>query len=57
VNADDAEGLANKIKEVAHKSARLAQMSSRNLERAQEYRPEVLEKHRTEFYRFLRQPT
>jgi len=30
-------------------------MSRRNLERAQEYRPEVLDNRRAEFYRFLRQ--
>ena len=34
-----------------------SEMSRRNLERAQEYRPQVLEKRRAEFYRFLRHRT
>jgi glycosyltransferase involved in cell wall biosynthesis len=57
VDAEDIRGLANKIKEVVGDPIRLSAMSRRNLRRAQEYRPEILEKRRTEFYRFLRQAT
>jgi glycosyltransferase involved in cell wall biosynthesis len=57
VSAGDAVGLANKIKEVISRPERLSAMSERNLARAQEYRPEVLEKRRVEFYRFLRRDT
>jgi hypothetical protein len=32
-------------------------MSERNFRTAQDFRPEVLEKRRTEFYRFLRHAT
>jgi glycosyltransferase involved in cell wall biosynthesis len=57
VGAGDPAGLANKIKEVISRPERLSNMSKRNLDRAQEYRPEVLEKRRVEFYRFLRLDT
>lgn len=53
----DAVSLANKILEVIGQPERLARMSKRNLDRAQEYRPEVLEKRRVEFYKFLRRDT
>jgi glycosyltransferase involved in cell wall biosynthesis len=57
VAAEDVKGLATKIKEVLTNPERLSRMSERNLQRAQEYRPEVLIKRRNEFYRFLRQAT
>jgi glycosyltransferase involved in cell wall biosynthesis len=57
VASEDVAGLANKIRQVVTDPARLSEMSRRNLQRAQEYRPEVLDKRRTEFYRFLRQAT
>ncbi len=57
VGAGDPAGLANKIKEVISRPERLSNMSKRNLDRAQEYRPEVLEKRRVEFYKFLRLDT
>ena len=50
-------GLANKIREVVTNPMRLWEMSARNLKRAQDYRPEILDKRRNEFYRFLRQAT
>ena len=55
VDPADVVGLATKIKQVVTDSQRLSEMSRRNLERAQEYRPEVLDNRRAEFYRFLRQ--
>jgi glycosyltransferase involved in cell wall biosynthesis len=57
VSPEDYVGLAKKIKEVISDPERLSKMSRRNLERAQEFRPEVLERRRTEFYRCLRQRT
>jgi glycosyltransferase involved in cell wall biosynthesis len=57
VDPEDALGLANKIREVVTNPARLSAMSERNLKRAQDYRPEILDKRRSEFYRFLRQAT
>jgi glycosyltransferase involved in cell wall biosynthesis len=55
VDAEDVDGFAVKIKQVVTNPPRLCEMSRRNLERAQEYRPEVLDNRRAEFYRFLRQ--
>jgi len=57
VDPNDVAGLAAKVKEVGTAPERLSQMSARNLRRVQEYRPEVLEKRRNEFYRFLRYAT
>jgi glycosyltransferase involved in cell wall biosynthesis len=57
VPTEDYVGLAEKLVEVISDPARLSKMSQRNLERAQEYRPEVLDRRRTEFYRCLRQRT
>jgi len=57
VDPGDVAGLAAKIKEVGTDPERLSKMSDRNLRRVQEYRPEVLEKRRNEFYRFLRYTT
>jgi glycosyltransferase involved in cell wall biosynthesis len=57
VDPEDVQGLANKIKEVVTNPKRLSEMSARNLKRAQDYHPEILDKRRAEFYRFLRQAT
>ena len=57
VDPADAQGLANKIREVVTNPTRLSEMSVRNLKCAQDYRPEILDKRRTEFYRFLQQAT
>jgi glycosyltransferase involved in cell wall biosynthesis len=57
VDTEDHLGLANKIEEVVSTVGRLSRMSTRNLERAQEYRPELLTKRRDDFYRFLRHAT
>jgi len=53
VASNDPEALAAKIKQVLTSPARLNEMSIRNLAKAQEYRPGVLEERRTRFYRFL----
>jgi glycosyltransferase involved in cell wall biosynthesis len=53
----DVEALAAKMEEVLNSPGRLTEMSARNLKRAQDYRPEVLESRRSEFYRFLRSVT
>jgi glycosyltransferase involved in cell wall biosynthesis len=57
VEPEDVQGLANKIKEVVANPTRLSEMSNRNLKRAQDYRPEILDNRRTEFYHFLQQST
>jgi glycosyltransferase involved in cell wall biosynthesis len=57
VASEDWVGLANKIREVLLAPERLTNMSRRNLDRAQEYGPQVLETRRRQFYRFLRQTT
>ncbi|MGC2111953.1 MAG: glycosyltransferase [Candidatus Korobacteraceae bacterium] len=57
VPPNDVRALANKIQEVISDPSRLNRMSARNLEKAQEFRPEVLEKKRTQFYTFLRDVT
>ncbi len=49
--------LAAKIAEALGDATRLTRMSSRNLEKAQQFRPEVLEQRRTAFYRFLKDAT
>ena len=41
VDPEDGQGLANKIKEVVTNPKRLSEMSVRNLERAQDYRPDL----------------
>jgi glycosyltransferase involved in cell wall biosynthesis len=53
----DADALAVKIREVASDGERLARMSSRNLEKAREYRSDLLRSRRVEFYRYLRAKT
>lgn len=57
VDSDNVEALAQKVKEVVTNPTRLSEMSKRCLERAYDYRPELLDKRRTEFYRFLRHST
>lgn len=53
----DVVALARKIREVATDPERMARMSARNLEKAKEYREEVLRERRTAFYRYLRERT
>src|SRR5581483_4262222 len=57
VPPNNAEALARKIHEVVDDPSRLTAMSARNLQKAQQFRPEILEKKRTEFYTFLRDAT
>ena len=57
VSPNDLQALAAKIEEVLGDSARLNRMSARNLEKAQQFRPEILERRRTEFYSHLRDTT
>jgi len=57
VPPSDPRALAAKIEEVLGSPSRLDRMSVRNLAKAQQFRPEVLERRRTEFYRFLRDTT
>ncbi|MEG4486049.1 glycosyltransferase family 4 protein [Microcoleus sp. D2_18a_B4] len=49
--------LATKIRQVITEPDRMAKMSARNLETAKEYRDEILEKQRIEFYRHVREIT
>ncbi|MEG4532718.1 glycosyltransferase family 4 protein [Microcoleus sp. D2_18a_D3] len=49
--------LATKIRQVITEPARMAKMSAGNLETAKEYRDEILEKQRIEFYRHVREIT
>jgi glycosyltransferase involved in cell wall biosynthesis len=49
--------LAEKIREVVTDPERMVRMSARNLEKAKEYRDEVLRGRRIEFYRYLREKT
>jgi glycosyltransferase involved in cell wall biosynthesis len=53
----DVTALARKIREVVTNLERMIRMSARNLEKAQEYRDEVLNKRRTAFYRYVRERT
>jgi L-malate glycosyltransferase len=53
----DVDALARKIKEIVTDPERMAQMSARNLEKAREYRDEVLQEQRTNFYRYAREQT
>ena len=57
VPSNDHQALANKIQSVICDPSRLNQMSERNLEKAQEFRPDCLENRRTEFYQFLKTVT
>jgi glycosyltransferase involved in cell wall biosynthesis len=53
----DVAALANKIREVATDPERMARMSARNLEKAKEYRDELLQDQRIAFYRYVREQT
>ncbi len=57
VPSGDPEALAQKLREVLSSPERLTAMSARNLVRAHEYRPDVLDQRRSEFYRSLRRIT
>jgi glycosyltransferase involved in cell wall biosynthesis len=57
VPPNDATALADKIEQVITDPFRLNLMSARNLDKAQQFRPEVLETKRTEFYTFLHDVT
>jgi glycosyltransferase involved in cell wall biosynthesis len=57
IDPGDANGLADKIKEVLTNPRRLSEMSERNLRQSYEYAPELLDQRRGEFYRFLRKAT
>jgi len=53
----DPVALALKIREIVTNPARMALMSARNLEKAKEYRNEVLHGRRVEFFRYVREAT
>lgn len=53
----DARELAAKIKEVLSNPLRLSSMSTRNLERAKDYRSDILNQRRRNFYQYLRAKT
>jgi glycosyltransferase involved in cell wall biosynthesis len=53
----DVSALAEKIREVMVAPERMQTMSKRNLVKAQEYRAEILQKRRHEFYSYLRRAT
>jgi glycosyltransferase involved in cell wall biosynthesis len=53
----DVDALARKIQEIVTDPERMAKMSARNLDKAKEYRDEVLQDRRTDFYRYVREQT
>jgi glycosyltransferase involved in cell wall biosynthesis len=53
----DATALASKIIEVVTNPERMTRMSARNLEKAKDYRDEVLRERRNQFYRYVREMT
>ena len=53
----DVAALARKIREIATDPERMARMSARNLEKAKEYRDEILREQRNAFYRYVRERT
>ena len=57
VPCGDVTALADKIREVVTDQERLARLSARNLEKAKEYREEVLRERWTAFYRYVRERT
>jgi glycosyltransferase involved in cell wall biosynthesis len=57
VNPENARELAERIVGVIDDPARLTRLSVRNLEVAKEYRSDVLEARRNEFYRYVREHT
>ena len=54
---DDAEALAQKIRRTLNDPQRLSRMSTRNLAKAQEFRPAILANRNREFYECLRDST
>jgi len=57
VPAGDVAALAMKIREVVSDNQRMENMSIRNLEKAKNYRNEVLRDRRNTFYRYLKEKT
>jgi glycosyltransferase involved in cell wall biosynthesis len=57
VPVGDAASLARKISEVLREPERLARMSAQNRHKALEYREEILQQRRKEFYAQLRDAT
>jgi glycosyltransferase involved in cell wall biosynthesis len=57
VPPDDVPALAAKMTQVLQQPARMQQMSTRNLIKAGEYKDEVLNDRRREFYQFLKKRT
>lgn len=57
VPPNDVAALAAKMREVVSSPERMARMSARNLAAAQDYREDVLQVRRVEFYRFVREAT
>ncbi|MBD2361830.1 glycosyltransferase family 4 protein [Anabaena minutissima FACHB-250] len=57
VQPGDANVLAQKIREVVTNPERMAKMSARNLQKAKEYKSEVLYEQRIDFYRYVREQT
>lgn len=57
VTPGDVAALADRILEIARDPDRRARMSARNLRRAQEYRDDLLQARRIEFYRRVRDAT
>jgi len=57
VTPGNAEALAIKIREVATNPERMAQMSAHNLDKAKEYREDVLRARRREFYMHVKELT
>jgi L-malate glycosyltransferase len=53
----DVAALANKIREVVTDPERMAQMSARNLDKAKEFKNELLREQRITFYRYVREQT
>lgn len=52
-----AEDLASKIREISNDSGRMAEMSCRNLDKAANYRAEILRQRRIQFYAQVRDAT
>ncbi|MDP2210286.1 MAG: glycosyltransferase [Candidatus Aquicultor sp.] len=57
VPSGDAGALADKIREMITDQKRMVDASNRNLDKASEYREELLQKKRIEFYRYVEEAT
>src|SRR5215217_3346231 len=57
VPPNDAGALARKIQEVRGDPMRMIRMSARNIEKAKEYREEILHERRVSFYKHVRRTT